>query len=103
MARKNTYDALRLLLENLNQSQISMTFSEIEKVIGRELPPVAYTRNQWWENNSNRHPQAKAWLNAGWRVSHLLLGEQVTFTKTSRSSHNPPDHDGASQGNQPEK
>jgi hypothetical protein len=83
MARKNTYDALRLLLENLNQSQISMTFSEIEKVIGGKLPQTAYARNQWWENNSNRHSQAKAWLNAGWHVSHLVLGEQVTFTRNS--------------------
>jgi hypothetical protein len=83
VARKSNYDGLRLLLESLDQSRISMAFSDIERVIGRKLPQTAYARNQWWENNDDGHTQAKAWLNAGWHVSHLILGKQVTFTKNS--------------------
>jgi len=81
MASKNRYDNLKLLLQSIDQDKISMKFADVEEVIGRKLPKSAYIRRQWWANNDNRHVQAKAWLDAGWHVKDVSLGEWVTFEK----------------------
>ncbi len=62
------------------QGRLSMTFSEIEDVIGGRLPPSARRREEWWANNPNGHSQARAWLRASYRASHIdLAGETVDF------------------------
>lgn len=62
------------------QGRISMTFSEIEKVIGRSLPPSARQREEWWSNSPSGHSQARAWMRASYRASQVnLANETVDF------------------------
>lgn len=62
------------------QGRLPMTFAEIEEVIGTPLPPSARSREEWWSNNPNGHSQARAWLRASYRTSHVdLAGETVEF------------------------
>ncbi|KAA8755033.1 hypothetical protein [Paenibacillus sp. UASWS1643] len=69
-------------LENyLNQVSITLTYAELEEILGFTLPPTAYNREQWWVNNSMNHTQALSWLNAGWKVENVILGKQVTFVR----------------------
>lgn len=69
-------------LENyLNQVSITLTYSEMEEILGFELPKTAYRREQWWENNTMNHTQANSWLNAGWKVERVNLGIDVTFVR----------------------
>ena len=66
----NEYDPLyEYLLEIKNKDEITLTFKQIEEILGRELPKKAFLELQRWEN-SQSHSQAKAWLNAGWMVQH---------------------------------
>jgi hypothetical protein len=46
---------------------ISVTFNEIEIVLGFELPDAAKKWPQWWANETGntRHVQSKAWSAAG--------------------------------------
>jgi len=63
------------------QGRLSMTFSEIEVVIGAPLPPSARRREEWWSNSPSGHSQARAWLRANYRTSHVnLAGEKVDFS-----------------------
>ena len=63
------------------QGRILMTFAEIEQVIEARLPPSARRREEWWSNSSNGHSQARAWLRASYRTSHVdLAGETVVFS-----------------------
>jgi len=58
---------------------VSASFEEIAHLVGG-LPPIAYKRPEWWENNDDRHVQAAAWLAAGMQIEVLDLGGQtVTF------------------------
>ncbi len=53
--------------------ELSMTFREIEEIIGVRLPRSAFEYREWWSNQtdvSNR-PQAKAWTRAGFRLSEV--------------------------------
>ncbi|MDF5715134.1 MAG: helix-turn-helix transcriptional regulator [Rhizonema sp. NSF051] len=73
------------LLEHLrgsNQSEITLTFVEIETVMGDTLPNSARTQRQWWGNRSKGALQASAWMNAGYIVGEIDLdAERVTFRK----------------------
>lgn len=63
------------------QGRLSMTFAEIEDVIGSRLPPSAHRREAWWSNNPVGHSQAQAWLRASYRTSNVdLAGQTVDFS-----------------------
>lgn len=55
-----------------HQKTVTLTFAEIEKLLAAPLPQSARTYVAvWWANGG--HPQARAWLAAGFRkVSHHL-------------------------------
>lgn len=59
------------------QGRLSLTFAEIEDVIGSRLPPSARRREEWWSNSPNGHSQARAWMRAGYRTSRLDLSRQT--------------------------
>jgi hypothetical protein len=62
--------------------QVPLTFEEIEKIIGGELPPSAHSYRAWWSNDSVVHTQSKQWLDAGWRVSSINITEgRITFSR----------------------
>lgn len=61
---------------------IQITFDEIEKIIGRELPPSARKHRAWWANDSVGHRHSQQWLEAGWRRTYLNMSEErVTFAR----------------------
>lgn len=75
----NKYDPLEEYLRS--KVEVTLTFKEIEKILGSELPVSAETDRSWWANTTNEsRTQARAWLNAGWKVKEVHLPESVTFT-----------------------
>ncbi|TRZ48608.1 hypothetical protein D4S03_09605 [bacterium] len=82
------YDPLRdkLLQIPPNVSEKTMTFSEIENILGFELPGSAYNYRPWWSNLSspNDHPYAQSWLSAGWKVDTLSHSQKwVRFRRVA--------------------
>ena len=62
------------------QNELSMTFAEIERVIGASLPPSARSREEWWSNSPRGHSQARAWMRASYSASRVdLVGQTVIF------------------------
>jgi hypothetical protein len=81
------YDPLRRYLDGIPPAvlDVSLSFQEIEAIIGEALPKTAWNLPQWWENDSSPsgHVQARAWLGAGWKVEAVDLGsEQVWLRRT---------------------
>ncbi len=61
---------------------VHCVFDEIENLIGSTLPSTARKNAAWWSNNANRHVQANAWLNAGFKTDSVdLEKESVTFIR----------------------
>ncbi len=82
------YDALYRFLRQVSpdRQEITLTFSEIEKILGFPLPRSALTYREWWANPSQPryHPHAQSWLKAGWEVHTVhLQNRQVCFRRTS--------------------
>ena len=65
-------------------NDMACTFEEIESVLGFTLPETARRKQQWWENNSTRHVQAKAWLEAG------FLTQDVNVVRRTLAFHRNP-------------
>ena len=81
------YRNLQNWLENNSSERITLTFIEIDEILGFDLPKSAKTYTEWWANDSS-HSQA-VWLDAGYKTinpSGAVSIQQITF---ERSLHLP--------------
>jgi hypothetical protein len=63
------YEPLReFLAGQLHQNKVSLTFKEIEVLLGDSLPEPAYSSSAGWWTVSDS-PQSRAWLEAGFGLS----------------------------------
>ena len=76
------YEPITTYFNLCKKQSVKLSYSEIEEILGFDLPPTARKCKQWWGNGKS-HPesQAKAWLDAGYKTTDIILGESVTFVK----------------------
>ena len=65
---------------------VTLTFPEIEAILGVPLPASSRVRRDFWANAKTRWGgtyQADAWQRAGWRMAAAVLDRPhaVTFTR----------------------
>jgi len=75
---------IRLAAHLANQpsatERLVMTVSEIEQIVGEELPRMARFPS-WWRNDERR-AHSRAWLTAGWKVDQIFRSEsEVVFVR----------------------
>jgi len=76
------YDPLKHHLALQTASELTLSFPQIEKLIGGPLP-LSAMRPQWWANetsSSTAHIQCLAWRQAGYEA-FLYAGRKVKFRK----------------------
>lgn len=74
------YAPLHRQLAALAGSTVEYSFSEIEQLLGTDLPSSARRHRAWWANT--KRAQSLAWLDAGWRVDHVnLTAARVRFLR----------------------
>jgi hypothetical protein len=82
------YGPLRDHLASSTGSRTRMTFTEVEGLVGR-LPDSAHRHRAWWGNNGS-NVEARAWLDAGWKVESVnQVAGEVVFARR---------HDGHARG-----
>ena len=85
MAHPTKYEPLRRHLAGLPAAvrEVTLTFAELEAILGTPLPATAWGR-KFWVNTSaamGATMQARAWRVAGWRVAgHALRATPPTVT-----------------------
>jgi transcriptional regulator with XRE-family HTH domain len=66
--------------------RITASFSTLEEILGRALPPSARRHRAWWANDTT-HSHARGWLAAGWLVESAdVLDEIVAFRRADGGS-----------------
>jgi DNA-binding transcriptional regulator YiaG len=86
MKEGSKYQPLLEFLRGSNQSEVILTFAEIEALMNNPLPDSAKSKRAWWSNRSKGALQASAWMEAGYRVEDVDLdGQRVTFRKPTTS------------------
>ena len=69
IGRQPVYGRLGAYLGACPEREIALTLARIETLLDRPLPRSAWIDRSWWRNRPSGAPQARAWLDAGWRVS----------------------------------
>lgn len=83
----SVYAPLERRLAQADQDAVTLSFDEIERLLGRKLPQSAYDeriKRQWWAN-TDTHSQAKAWLKTGRKARLNVAENQVTFIRDDLS------------------
>jgi hypothetical protein len=76
------YDPLLTYLSQSRDESVPMGFSEIENVLGFELPPSSRRQRAWWSNNPTNNVMTQAWLDAGYETANVdMAGEKLMFKK----------------------
>jgi hypothetical protein len=79
------YRPLQNYLHERNDEIVELSFIEIERIIGDDLPPSAYAA-RWWMSANLDHRHAlwqSAWHNEGYTAKLLLGADRVEFRKQS--------------------
>lgn len=76
---RSRYDPLRAYLEQSGSEKVSMSFKQIEGLIG-PLPKSAYLHQAWWGNHEG-NVQAKGWMGARYLVEANPSRRSVVFRK----------------------
>jgi hypothetical protein len=51
------------------QSDMTLSFKQIESILHDKLPRSAHEYRPWWGNEADgMHTHAHAWMHAGWKV-----------------------------------
>ena len=77
------YDPLTRYLVGLAADEVTLTFAEIERIIGTALPPSARGPS-FWSNRRYGVFRIQPWVRVGWQMAHAdLRGEPpaVTFVR----------------------
>ena len=82
MNKEKKYTPLFDYLRERDEKNITLSFTEIEKILTRSLPKSAYKNRGWWSNRRTGLSQSKAWMEAGYHVVELnLVNGTVCFRK----------------------
>lgn len=87
---QSKYQPLEKYLANKGFSQVPMTFSNIESIIEKNLPPSARKHRAWWSNNPSNSVITFAWLNAGYKTAQVdLENENLVFIRDITTQRTP--------------
>lgn len=76
----------RLLSDYLHDSKdnrVSLTFSDIENMLGFKLPPSAYTHRAFWANTTS-HSIALSWLGVGYETVEVDIEKGIVAFEQKR-------------------
>lgn len=78
------YTPLRSYLKQRQEKSLTLSFEQIEKLLGAPLPNSPRNYRQWWANTGATHTQALSWTSVGYSVVAVQLGQKgyVTFRKS---------------------
>lgn len=87
MHMASVYTPLSVWFSACGRETVSLDFSEVERILGRKLPPSARRHDVWWRNEdepTSTHSQSKyGWMPAGYIVSSVDRNFLcVTFTRS---------------------
>lgn len=82
-------------LQSCQQEETTLTFAEIEALIGRSLPTSAYTKKNWWSNRDTTGAlQAGAWVTAGFHVDTIDLEQKIITLRKFKAEYDIQQKDG---------
>lgn len=91
------YAPLESHLRKSGQTQVPMTFKQIEEVIGTRLPDSAVEHRAMWSNNPANWVMTKAWLAAGYKTADVDIEKRKLVFRRVAPDAAPPQAGGSRQ------
>ena len=74
------YIPLAQFFETCTDNTFTLTYDEIQNIMGHELPNAAFLNSSWWKKTKAPSTHYFAWTNSNYQVIHVHLGLSVTFS-----------------------
>jgi hypothetical protein len=72
-------------LLTIERDQVTLSFSDIETILGFSLPKSARKFRTWWANDTTHSHALNGWLLVGWRVYKIDMDDQyVRFRRVAK-------------------
>ena len=83
MVMRGKYRNLYFHLLGQSGQEWRVTFTEIESILGAELPASARLHRPWWSNQKggNGHSQSLAWTVAGWETAEVDIDSETLLLR----------------------
>ena len=87
-SRPSKYDPLIDHLAAQSASEVTLTFADVERLLGEPLPQSAYKHGAYWANSANdpTHSWARRWVADGWLAQVDQDAHRVVFRRGEGSS-----------------
>lgn len=83
------YAPLTAFLAQRAETEVPMTFADIERVTGHPLP-ASKRYPAWWSNNPSNNVMTKAWLAAGYQTERVdISGQRLVFRRMAAGGSTP--------------
>jgi hypothetical protein len=81
ISRQNIQTKYSNLTEFLKKSDkiITLSYKQFQDILKFKLPNSAYDHKAWWSNGGHNH--AYSWMDAGFKVTKIILGKIITFER----------------------
>lgn len=77
------YEPLRRFLAAKGTESVSMTFADVERVLGFGLP-ASHRYRAWWSNNAFNNVMTSQWLAAGYKTEQVdIEGRKLVFRRAT--------------------
>ena len=75
------YIPLAAYFQNASADELTLTYNEIENILGQQLPNAAYLNASWWRKIKTPYTHFEAWSAFGYHVDKVRIGNYVTFSR----------------------
>jgi RNA-directed DNA polymerase len=80
--RPSKFDKLKAFFHECNKTKITLTFKNIEKIIGSSLCKSAYKHQSYFYNHSDERAIANSWVSQNYKISNFdMENQKITFSK----------------------
>jgi hypothetical protein len=84
------YAPLGEYLARQNRDSVSLSFGEVEKILGFKLPHSAYQQRAWWSNNGNNNVMTRIWREAEFRSRDVDMERRKVVFQRKKVEHPAP-------------
>lgn len=76
---ESKYIPLSTFFKQSTSKELTLTYDEIEAIIGHVLPNAAYLSSSWWKKTKPPALHYFAWVDHGYSIKDVNLGKSVLF------------------------
>lgn len=82
------YIPLATFFQNASVEELTLTYNEIENILGQQLPNAAYLNASWWKKKKAPFTHFEAWSASSYFVKSVRIGRDITFSSNFNELQN---------------